>query len=77
MENMQTMIDFWYLFILLPVAFIHGWWTGNNIGLRNGANSMYDILCLSGKEIPGKDNVVMVELELDKSVLLSKSKRRL
>lgn len=73
---MQTMIDFWYLFLLLPGAFIHGWWVGNNMGLKTGANGMYDVLCLTGKEVPGKDNIVMVELEVDKDVLLSKTKRR-
>ena len=77
MVDMSMMMDNWYLFLILPIAFIHGWWTGRSRGVEIGANGMYDVLVMGGKEIPGKKGVVMVELEVDKEdVLLSKNRRR-
>lgn len=76
MVDTSMMMDNWYLFLILPIAFIHGWWTGRSRGLEIGANGMYDVLVMSGKEIPGKKGVVMVELEVDRDVLLTKKERR-
>ena len=62
------MMDFiyldWYL-ILLPVAFLHGWFVGRAHGIRKGAAEMFDHLFSNGLAVKGKTNTRSIEISLD------------
>jgi lipopolysaccharide biosynthesis regulator YciM len=38
-------------FLVLPCAFLHGWWIGHRNGTRDGANAMFDYLSQKHTEI--------------------------
>ena len=54
----------WYL-LLLPVAFIHGWFVGRSEGVRKGSAAMFDHMYDNGIPVLGKTNTRKIEITLD------------
>ena len=54
----------WYI-VLLPVAFIHGWFVGRKHGIKMGSAGMFDHLYNLGKPVYGKKNTRTIEINLD------------
>lgn len=59
--------------ILLPLAFVHGWWMGKNHGIKNFINFVYDKrdkFNHTTMKFPSRDEVEFVDtLEYNKLVL--------
>lgn len=53
-----------WLWLLLPLAFGHGWLTGRSHGVKLGAAGMFDQLFDKGVPVRGK-NTRMIEVSLD------------
>ncbi len=54
---------YFLIFVLMPLAFIHGWYQGKSAGVQSGADGMFEVMWLKGTPIPGEPNKRMVELE--------------
>jgi len=54
----------WYI-VLLPVAFLHGWFVGRSHGVRKGAADMFDHLYDKGTRVKGKQHTKIIEISLD------------
>lgn len=54
----------WYL-LLLPAAFIHGWFVGRHHGVKKGAAEMFDHLYERATPVSGKRYTRTIEISLD------------
>ena len=59
------MIDPIWLVLLLPAAYLHGWYTGRSFGVKQGAAGMFDELYSSGIPVKGKQFTRKVEISLE------------
>ena len=58
------MMDPIWLVLLLPAAYLHGWYTGRSFGVKQGAAGMFDQLYSKG-EPTSKSGVRLIEVSLD------------
>lgn len=54
-----------YLWILLPLAFGHGWFVGRHHGVKLGAAGMFDQLYDNGTPVVGRRGVRMIEVSIE------------
>lgn len=57
--NMEVII------LLIPIAFLHGWFTGRSHGIKKGSAAMFDHMYDQGIVVPGKKNTKRIEISLD------------
>jgi len=63
-RSIQMMDPVW-LVLLLPLAYLHGWYTGKSLGVRQGAMGMFDELYSNGKPVKGKQFTRKIEISLE------------
>ena len=54
-----------WLWLLLPLAFYHGWLTGRSHGVKLGAAGMFDQMFENGLPKKGNPKTRVVELSLE------------
>jgi len=54
----------WYI-VLLPIAFIHGWYVGRSEGVAKGSAAMFDHMYDQATPVPEKKNTRTLEITLD------------
>ncbi len=51
-----------FVIMLLPCAFIHGYFTGQKEGLMKGAEGMFEQMWAKGTPVPGKPRHRSIEI---------------
>ena len=54
-----------FIILLLPIAFLHGWYVGRSHGVRKGSAAMFDHIYDQGIPVKGKVNTKRIEITLD------------
>jgi len=52
------------ILIILPLAFLHGWYVGRHFGIKLGAAGMFDQLYDNGVPVRGKLETRTIEISL-------------
>ncbi len=53
-----------WILIILPLAFLHGWYVGRHFGIKLGAAGMFDQLYDNGVPVRGKLETRTIEISL-------------
>tara|TARA_R100000951_G_C2549194_1_gene151919 strand:+ start:203 stop:379 length:177 start_codon:yes stop_codon:yes gene_type:complete len=53
-----------WILIILPLAFLHGWYVGRHFGIKLGAAGMFDQLYDNGIPVRGKLETRTIEISL-------------
>lgn len=48
--------------VMLPLAFLHGYYSGNKTGIRQGAERMFDSIWRNGTPKVGEPKVRIIEI---------------
>lgn len=58
-----TNFVYFCIFVMIPLAFFHGWYSGRKDGIQVGADGMFEVMWLKGVPKPGDPSKRVVEIE--------------